>query len=71
MEFVFGSNQAARSAAAVLQTQLEQLANKKIMVRSDGSRVTIAFPALSPRKKKVAVYTAKRLAALMRTLEDL
>ena len=41
------------------------------MVRSDGSRVTIAFPALSPRKKKVAVYTAKRLAALMRTLEDL
>lgn len=71
MDFKFSTPQAARSAAIVLQTQAEQLLDKKIKItaRADGSRVIIDFPHLSPQKKKVADYTAKRLAELMRNLE--
>ncbi len=69
MEFEFESKKAAESATPVLQTQLEQIAGKKIVARADGSRVLIALPPLSARKKKVALYTAKRLAELMRNLE--
>ena len=71
MEFAFGSKDSAASAARVLKTQIEQVADKTITVRSDGSRVIISLPELPPRKKKVVEYTATRLAALMRNLEDL
>lgn len=71
MEFEFRTGSGAGAAAAVLKNQLEQLVNKKITAHADGSRITIAFPSLSGQKKKVADYTAKRLAELMRSLQDL
>ncbi len=69
MEFEFGTHEAALSAAPVLQTQLEQIAGSKVGAKADGSRVLLSLPPLSAQKKKVAVYTAKRLAELMRSLE--
>ncbi len=69
MEFDFATHNAARSAAPVLQKQLEQIAGKKIAARADGSRVLITLPPLPARKKKVVHYTAERLAELLRCLE--
>lgn len=71
MEFEFGNSASARAAMPVLQTQLEQIAGKKLIGGAKGACVLVSFPPLSARKKKVVDYTAKRLAALMRSLQGL
>ena len=69
MEFEFGSNQAAKAAIPVFSTQLEAITKKKVKITADGSLVNVILPSLPPQKKKVAEYTAQRLAELMQTLE--
>ncbi len=69
MEFEFASQCAAKAAIPVFRTQLEAITKRGVKAGAKGSIVNVILPALSPQKKKVAEYTAKRLAALMQTLE--
>ena len=69
MEFSFTSMASAKAAVPIFRTQLFPITKKKVGVEASGNTVNAVLPSVAPQKKKVAEYTAQRLAELMRTLE--